>query len=102
MQVVELIKQRLVEKASKEVFSLFTTLHDINVLQSFCILQVDFFPTCLQVQNFDSQQSREWMSMNLNLCQKPPLRMYILSNFSFERIFTYCSSLIDSYELFPI
>jgi hypothetical protein len=59
MQGAELIKQRLVEKTFKEVFSLFTTLHDINVLQFFYILQVDFVPTCLQVQSFDSQQGKD-------------------------------------------
>lgn len=37
--------------------SLFSTLHDIVVLQIFCILQVDFVPTCPQVQSFDSQPS---------------------------------------------
>jgi hypothetical protein len=44
---VDLIEQRLLKENSKEVFSLFTTLHDIDVLKIFYILQVDFVPTCL-------------------------------------------------------
>jgi len=50
------IEQKLLEDNYEEIFSLFTTLHDIVVLQIVCILQVDFFPTCLQVRSFDSQQ----------------------------------------------
>jgi hypothetical protein len=40
--------------------------------------------------------------MNLNMCWKPPLHRYILFNVSFEIIFTSCSFLICSHELFPI
>jgi hypothetical protein len=47
------------EDNSEDVFSLFTTFHDIDVFQIFYILQVDFIPTYLQVQSFDSQQSRK-------------------------------------------
>jgi hypothetical protein len=43
-----------------------------------------------------------WMSMNLNMWWKPPLHRYILSHVSFEIIFTSCSFLICSDELFPI
>jgi hypothetical protein len=45
------------EEIFEEVFSLLSTLHDIVVLQFFCILQVDFVPICAQVQSFDSQPS---------------------------------------------
>jgi hypothetical protein len=58
MEGVEMIEQRLLEENFEEVFSLFTTLHDIDVLQKNYILQVDFVFTCLQVQNFDSQQGK--------------------------------------------
>jgi hypothetical protein len=53
------LKKRLFEKDFEEVFSLFTTLNDIHVLTIFCIPQVNFVPTCLQVQSFDSQQGVE-------------------------------------------
>jgi hypothetical protein len=46
---IEFIEQELLEEISKKVFSLFPTLHDIVVSQIFCILQVDFVPTCAQV-----------------------------------------------------
>jgi hypothetical protein len=42
------------------------------------------------------------MSMNLNTWWKPPLHWYIVSNVSFEIIFTSCSFLICFHELFPI
>jgi hypothetical protein len=45
------------EEIFEELFSLFSTLHDIVVLQIFCILQVDFVPTCAQVQSFDTRPS---------------------------------------------
>jgi hypothetical protein len=45
----------LLEAISEKVFSLFSTFHDIVVLQIICVLQVDFVPTCAQVQSFDSQ-----------------------------------------------
>jgi hypothetical protein len=56
---VELIEQRLFEENFEEVFLVFTILNDIDVLQYFWILQIDFVPTCLQVQNFDLQQSED-------------------------------------------
>jgi hypothetical protein len=46
----------LLEENFEDVFSLFTTLQDIDVLQKIYILQVDFVPIYLQVQSFDSQQ----------------------------------------------
>jgi hypothetical protein len=55
---VGLIEQRLLKENYEEVFSLFITLHNIDVLQIFYILQVDFVPICLHVQSFDSQQGR--------------------------------------------
>jgi hypothetical protein len=55
---VKLVEQRLIEENFEEVFSLFKTLQDINVFQIFYILQVDFGPTCLQEQSFDSQQGK--------------------------------------------
>ncbi len=57
LEGAELIEQMLLEDNFKEVFSLFTTLHDIHVLYIFYILQVNFVPTCFQVQSFDSQQN---------------------------------------------
>ncbi len=59
MEGVELIEQKLLEENSKELFSLFTTFHDIDVLQIFYIIQVDFVSTCLQMQNFDSEQGKD-------------------------------------------
>jgi hypothetical protein len=47
MEGVEMIEQRLLEENFEEVFSLFTILHDIDVLQKIYILQVDFVFTCL-------------------------------------------------------
>jgi len=47
MEGVEMIEQRLLEENFQKVFSLFTTLHDIDVLQKNYILQVDFVFTCL-------------------------------------------------------
>jgi hypothetical protein len=47
-------------------------------------------------------KAKRCMYMNLNLCWKPPLHKYFLSNFSCERIFTSRSSLVYSCELFPI
>jgi hypothetical protein len=49
LEGVEFVEQGLLEDILKEVLSLFTTLHDIIVLQIFCIFQVDFVPTCVQV-----------------------------------------------------
>jgi hypothetical protein len=47
LEGVELIEQKLSEENFEKVFSLFTTFHDIDVLYFFCILQVNFVPTCL-------------------------------------------------------
>ncbi len=44
LEGVQFVEQGLLEDILKEVLSLFTTLHDINFLQFFCILQVDFVP----------------------------------------------------------
>jgi hypothetical protein len=44
------------EENFEKVFSRFITIHDYDVLYFFWILLVDFIPTCLQLQNFDSQQ----------------------------------------------
>ncbi len=68
VESVELIEQRLLKENFVKVFSLFTSHHDIDVLQIFYILQVDFVPTCLQVQSFDSQQGRNMDVHDLNLC----------------------------------
>jgi hypothetical protein len=47
LEGAELIEQRLLEENYEEVFSLFTTLHDIDILYIFYIPQVNFVPTYL-------------------------------------------------------
>jgi hypothetical protein len=59
MEGAKFIEQKLLEENFKELFSLFTTFRDIDVLQIFYNIQVDFVPTCLQMQNFDSQQGKD-------------------------------------------
>jgi hypothetical protein len=80
---------------------IISTFHDIVVLQIFGILQVDFVPTCAQVQSFDSQPSG---NMDVHEFQYA-VETTFTSVHSIQCFFcnlSYCSFLICYHELFPI
>jgi hypothetical protein len=44
LEGAKLIEQKLLEENFEEVFSFFTTFHNIDVLYIFCIFQINFVP----------------------------------------------------------
>ncbi len=59
-------------------------------------------PLVLMCRALIHNQVKIWVSMNINMCQKPPLHWYVLSIVSFKRMVTSYSFLIYSRELFPM
>jgi hypothetical protein len=101
-KVLNLLNKNCYKRFLERYFHYF----QLFMILLFCIFFVFFklilCPLVLRYRALTHNQAKIWMSMNLNMCWKPPLHWYILSNVSFEIKFISCSFLNCSHELFPI
>jgi len=84
LEGAKLIEKMLLEKDFKEVCSFFITLHQIHVLTFFLFFKLILYPFVWRWRALIHNKVQKWMSMNLNLCWKPLLHRYLLSNFYFK------------------
>jgi hypothetical protein len=59
LEGAKLVEQRLLEKDSEKVLSLFITLHSVRVLTIFVFFKLIFVSTFLDVHTFNSQANVE-------------------------------------------